>query len=277
MGKNISVIVHEALDWTPEQASTSLHTLGTRARNYANSVSKWYLDEKSSKGVPARVLRLSAIIMAASAGIVPMVQQAGSVDQSLHIQPVWASILAAGAIFFHSVDKFFGFSSAWIRYITAEVQIKRLCLDFDLDWEALVASLSAPPTQDQIQKGMALVKQFLSQVHSVQTDETRKWAEEFQDALKQAGDKFQAVREEAATGALTVIVKDGEQLDGGWTLSLDHLAPTTYQGRTAAFASLTPGSHVIRIDGLRNAKPVHAEGIVQVKRSESAVSELTPV
>src|SRR6185503_9882880 len=67
------------------------------------------------------------------------------------IAPAWASVLLAVALLFIAIDRFFGFSTAWMRYISAELQLKQLKETFELDSEAMLASLQGqPPSPDQV-------------------------------------------------------------------------------------------------------------------------------
>lgn len=85
-----------------------------------------------------------------------------------------------------AIDKFFGFSSAWMRYIAAEHQIRQCLHEFQMDYDLEQAGWdSAQPSVEQTQKILGRCKVFLYQVDAIIRQETDQWLAEFQDALKQ--------------------------------------------------------------------------------------------
>jgi len=93
-----------------------------------------------------------AILLTAAAGVFPIAVQIWTTSEGKPvIAPAWASVLVAGAVLFIAIDRFFGFSSAWMRFITAELTIKQARDAFEFDWQAANASFGGkPPTDDQV-------------------------------------------------------------------------------------------------------------------------------
>ena len=142
------------------------------AEAYATSAIDWYLHQKQSKARWSRFLRLSAIILATIGGVWPLALS----NLSL---PVWINnggyvslALAAGTI---GLDKFFGFSSAWIRYMKTQLQLQGLLQEFQLERH----SLKDPEHATQISS----TKIFLENVNGEILNETQLWSDEFQGVL----------------------------------------------------------------------------------------------
>lgn len=51
------------------------------------------------------------------------------------IDRVWASIVLGIAAGLVMLDRFFGFSTAWVRYISTELHLRQILDEFRLDWE----------------------------------------------------------------------------------------------------------------------------------------------
>jgi low affinity Fe/Cu permease len=55
--------------------------------------------------------------MVAVAGVLPVLSQIFGAGSSVKIQPAWAAVALAIAVSLVALDRFFGFSSAWARYM----------------------------------------------------------------------------------------------------------------------------------------------------------------
>lgn len=268
----------ENLDWSPQGALASLARTAGYACEYATQATEWYLRFKKQKRVWARFLRVSAILFAAAAGILPMVQQLTIGNEGASpIPPVCASILLAVAVFLVALDRFFGFSSAWIRYVLAEAEVRRLRQEFELDWQGLLASYGGqPPTTDQIQYTLATAKAFVAQVNTVISDETLKWVAEFQEALRQVDEHVRAAPSAIQSGGLAVTVTNGDTIDPpGWTLAVDQGQETKHTGKTAAKVGLMPGDHVLHLQGNVADKTLCAEVMATVRAGTSTTVDVT--
>jgi SMODS and SLOG-associating 2TM effector domain 2 len=118
-----------ALGWGPGSAKGSLAALFKRASDCAQCAIEWYLKAKRPKQASARAVRGGSILLAALAGILPMLSQMPGSS----IAPIWASVALALATAFVLLDRFFGFSSAWMRYITTELHLQQMLDEFQFD------------------------------------------------------------------------------------------------------------------------------------------------
>lgn len=169
------------LDWSPEHRCGSIHTVYQRAEKHALDAIEWYLLSKRQKKFWAQGLRLGTIILTALAGLLPIISEIYQFSS-----PAWASVALGLAGVILVIDKFCGYSSAWMRFIAAEHQIRQSLHEFQMDYELEQAGWdNAQPSVEQTQKILNRCKAFLYQVDAIIRQETDQWLAEFQDALKQ--------------------------------------------------------------------------------------------
>ena len=181
------------------------------------------------------------------------------------IRAGWTAILLGivGALLL--LDRFFGFSSGWMRYISTELQLRQIAQEFQMDWEAEKAAWQGnAPSKDQILQMMARCKAFVPQVNNIVREETRIWIQEFESAIRQIDESAKAKTAITEPGALNLIVTNGDATTNGWTLSVDNGTPEMYQGKTAGKRNLIPGRHEIKIEGDIGGNVVKAEKVFTV-------------
>lgn len=124
------------------------------------------------------------------------------------IDPTWASVLLACAATAVGLDRFFGFSSAWMRFVTAGMQLQHLREQFDIDWQESIAAWEGrPPSTEQTVGALAVLRKFLREAHRIVRDETDLWIRKFRNSLQQVDVAVQAGR--SGRGAATKPPRDG--------------------------------------------------------------------
>ena len=171
------------LPWDETSREKSLEAVFRYAVGEAEDAIRWYQPRIRNKRLWAQCLRLSAIGCGTLAGLLPMVAQLPSMQET--VAPVWASISLALAAALILLDRFFGFSSGWMRFIHTEMQLKDLLESFLLDWEVARSQWAGPPTEKQVAEMLKKVQGFLAAVHGEVRRETTEWVQEFQKALSE--------------------------------------------------------------------------------------------
>jgi hypothetical protein len=265
------------LKWDSGGVQESLKQVLAYAYAHADEAAGWYVVAKRSKRVWARLLRLGAILFTAAAGILPVVIQIFQTpDGKPPLAPAWASVLLGVALLFIAVDRFFGFSTAWMRYVAAELRVKQIREGFGLDSQTTIASLQGkPPAPDQVQSLLASVRVFIDKVDSIVVSETNQWVDEFREALKQVDESARTLQQPPQLGSIQVIVANGDATDSGWALALNGAPPISHTGKTAAIAGVYAGDHAICVTATADGKPIRGEGIASVKAGVIATVELT--
>lgn len=173
-----------SLDWGPEHARQSLGVIYQYVVDGTSQAINWYLVARGPKRRWAQRLRVGSIIMVAVAGVLPVLSQILNVGNSVVIQPAWAAVALAIAVALVALDRFFGFSSAWARYIASGQAICAALNQFRLDWQKSSAEFPANgPTQDSINQLLDLAKTLVMKTDDLIQAETLQWVKEFRETL----------------------------------------------------------------------------------------------
>ena len=145
-------------DWSGD-ASAHLERLRLYAEKKIHDELNWYYRKKSGRSVTSRALRFSAVILSVFGGLVPVLVSLFGSRPRWHWLDAFADLrfgqlgylllAIAGGLFL--LDKYFGYSTGWMRYIVAMQAIEKAREAFRLDWAALSRKLStaAAATPDQ--------------------------------------------------------------------------------------------------------------------------------
>ena len=182
-----------SLDWRPEHARQSLDVIYRHVVDAASQAINWYLTARRSKKRWAQRLRVGAIIMVAVAGVLPILSQIFDQGTSVKIQPAWASIALATAVALVALDRFFGFSSAWARYMATGQAISTALNQFRLDWQKSSCQLPVDGlSQESIDHLFDLAKTLAKKTDDLIQAETLQWVKEFRETLTEIERSAQA-------------------------------------------------------------------------------------
>lgn len=156
---------------------------------------EWYSKAAIPNKNYARAIRFAAILFVALAGIAPLVITAipqgtptpNGVDFSRLVNITY--IFIGIAAFLIGVDKFFGFSSSWMRYITTQMALETLLAKFRYDWAIESVKASGKLDADACKPLLILVKNFATDVQSKMENETAQWATELRNNLTETEKK----------------------------------------------------------------------------------------
>ena len=175
-----------SLDWRPEHVRQSLDLIYQHVTGSASDAIDWYLTARRSKKRWAQRLRVGAIVMVAVAGVLPVLSQIFGAGSSVEIQPAWASVALAIAVALIALDRFFGFSSAWARYMATGQAISAALNQFRLDWQRSSYQLPVVGlTQENIDSFLGLAKTLVRITDDQIQAETSQWVNEFRETLTQ--------------------------------------------------------------------------------------------
>ena len=279
-----------------EAAPAALEEIYVALERKAQDAMRWYETRQRSKKRGARITRGGAILLGAITTVIPSVIAFLPEKLSwwffedfsvVRLNPV-ATIFGVASATTILLDRFYGYSSSWMRYVTTYQEIQSNLDEFRINWRKQLLRLTSnrPPTDEQVLAVYDFFASFLRSVNDSVRNETQGWVTEFKGALTDVdrvveGQRVSALARNRAVqgGGLNVTVLDYETLDGRrWTLQLDNREPEARVGQpSAAIPQLEPGSYRLRVGGLRQNKPVGAELVVSVKAGqvlEQTVSKL---
>ena len=96
------------------------------------------------------------------------------------------------------LDRFFGYSTGWIRYVTTAMALEKSLEEFRLEWTRNMAKMrGAAPTPEQLEMLIQTSETFSLAIKSQVEQETKAWVVEFQTNLSQLEKDLQAKADEA--------------------------------------------------------------------------------
>lgn len=247
------------LTWDDNDAAGSLERVAKAVSAEAEHAINWYLEKKKRQKWGARWLRVIAIMLTTIATMVPILIEifgnwitATSVaaGRPWWASAAWSSVLLIIALALVLLDRFYGCSSAWMRFISTELRIREALHAFRMDWQIGRAGWKdGKPTEQQIEAGLQSCRGFLSQLDAILRSEVEVWVQEFRSALKDIDEAVKVRPEVADKAAANITVENGERCAQGWTLAIDGGPPQRHHGRTAALVNLLPGLRKVEVAG----------------------------
>ena len=189
--KNIEAYGNDVPNWDPARPEVSLTEIHLYVLDEAAKSTAWYWRNKASKALWSQIIRFSVWALAAVGGLLPIM---GTLLKQLYPQQfsnlnltdgLWASLLLGVAAALLGLDKGFGFSSGWARYVLTATSIRKSLEEFRLDWTALRAKAGTSLTPDTVAPLIERAKQFRSDIESLVLQETKDWVTEFQSTMQQ--------------------------------------------------------------------------------------------
>ncbi len=173
------------LDWSSENRLDSIQAIYGFVTTMAEEQVEWYKSKKKSVRFLAKTFRISAILITTVAALVPMLSNIIIINKK-PLDPVWASVALAIAAALIAMDRFFGYSASWMRFITSEIKIDALLQDFQLDWEIERSALEGEiPSTETMRKLLQKCRTFLKSVNDVLIEESEQWKNDFRNAIIQ--------------------------------------------------------------------------------------------
>jgi hypothetical protein len=191
-GSDLLPATSSELSWDEEHRRHSLDVVYKRAEDHALNAIDWYLHAKRSKKNCAQFLRIGMIGSSAIAGLLPLLSQIFQ-NQLSSLSPAWTTIALGVAGVLMAIDKYFGCTNAWVRFIATEHRIRQALHEFQMDYDLEQAGwMDNLPSSEQAQVMLSRCKVFISQVDTLILQETNEWLVEFQNAVKQKEEPAQA-------------------------------------------------------------------------------------
>jgi hypothetical protein len=179
-GGDLSVLSLPDLSWRDGDHLAQLNALYAWATRLAGNAIDWYYTEKRTKARWSRGLRTLTAILVTLGGLVPIAALAVG-------RPVlgnWGFVLLGLAAGCTAYDRYFGYSSSWLRYMVAAVKLRGLFADFQLAWATELAALGdRTPTAEDVQRLVERVRSFAWGVNDTIRTETESWMTEFHTRL----------------------------------------------------------------------------------------------
>lgn len=191
------------LSWKDSDVENSLAELRRYVENEAQEQIAWYYAKKSRKAQVSTALRFAAILLFVMGGLVPIIKATllPEVIRKLPFDFGQAGYLligvAAGCV---GLDRFFGYSTGWIRYITTAMALEKSLEEYRMEWARNIVKLrGGSPNEQQLDQLIQTCEVFSLAIKGQVEEETKAWVTEFQSNLTQLEKDLQAKADEVKT------------------------------------------------------------------------------
>ena len=211
----------------------------------------WYLHRKKWPRRLSRGVRFTAIVLAIMGGLWPLAAGANLIDGQSRSQLGYVFIALAGAILL--TDRYFGFSSSWMRFMTVQMALQRALEKFQLNWtvwQIQVGSQTATPSSlssEQISSGITMLSNFQTEIGTLIDQEFQTWVAEFKEQLANLQATISKDKEDQKPGNIVVSINAATDLEGPRQLYVDNQFANQTDNSIALLTALSPGSHLLTV------------------------------
>lgn len=279
-GENIRAIDPETMVWNSSDVAASLERVKRYAETAADRSASWYWRRKKWKARFSRAIQLGAMASTALAGLIPVV-----VTIFPALAPLFggvaniglaASVFVGFAAALIGLDRAFGLSSGWARYVLTATTIQKALEEFRMDWTMLLAKANSPPRQDELLTLIGRAKDFTTLIEGLVLQETKDWITEFQNNIAQLEKETKAqvdslktqteksIADQAAAnqpGSVEIAVTNFDKIDGRtfdviWATSAGPLVhETVSDAQEWVLINVSPGQYIATITARIGGKP----------------------
>lgn len=266
------------LSWEENATAESLRKLQDYAEQKAQDTIGWYCTKMRWRGLACRLFRVGAILSTAFAGALPILNQIASSGKASPIyipemDAMWASAAIALAATLVLLDRFYGFTTSWLRFVQTAQLIGNALDSFRMEAERLrMAWKDSEPDEDEAAAMLDTIYGFVARTGQIVSEETAKWAAEFAEVIKEIDEQVRKAAEAARRGGLQLTVNNGDKCTDNWTVTIDNGGTHKRRGKTSSFL-LPGGMHTLTVHGTIKGREVSAEQTFSI--TGDAITEVT--
>ena len=200
--------------WQPDQVQNCLDSMRQYVEADVEGAIHWYYAKKPWKAWASQLLKLLTLLATGLGGLLPIVSATGIFSSGLpeaqrqlrNLQVNQIGYFCFGlAAAFLAFDKYFGYSTGWMRYITTAMSLETALRNFRLDWARTTSGLAgAPPSGAALETLLQKIQGFCVAARTLVEKETQAWVMEFQTNLSQLEKEARAAMDSARAAVETV-------------------------------------------------------------------------
>jgi hypothetical protein len=191
------------LSWKEPDIANSILLLHQYVESEAQRQIGWYFRKMKVKSQASTALRFVAVALFVAGGLVPILKGILPPDTVRKLPFDLGETgylllgMAAGCL---ALDRFFGYSTGWIRYITTALALEKSLEEFRMEWTRTLAKLrGGAPNEAQLDQLILTCENFSVAIRSQVEQETKAWVAEFESNLSQLERELQASADEVKT------------------------------------------------------------------------------
>ncbi len=295
--RNIRPEEPDRIGWDSADPAKSLREIRNIVELEGQKAIDWYWKAKRWKRIPSQSIQFFALLLTAAAGLVPIIIQLvknQGAAKDFDSGPL-ASLFVGIAASLLGLDKAFGYSTGWTRYVLNATLMTKLLHEFRMDWVALSAAAAVPPTREQQAAMIQRATDFVSTIQNTVAQETKDWATEFQtnmaqmekdlkaqlDSLQAQVDRSSKDREASTKpGAIELTVTNADKTDGfSFEVVLEgqpgkFIEPVS-NANVWTRINVAPGQYKLGINARSRGIAISTSTVVDVKPGDTAKPSLT--
>lgn len=191
--KNIEALAN-IIALTPAQKIEKLYSY---ANGYKEGLCQWYwrgITRKRRAAFLLLIMVFTLVILATFIQTAVVNYYQGDAREQFFLSQLAFGLFALSIVFL-LIDKVFGWTSGWVRYIKTVHDIEMSHNDFTSKWISN-NSLNEHDFDTCYKNALQLVKEFIQSVDGFQKRETDEWSMQFGDSLNQLGTMLKANQQE---------------------------------------------------------------------------------
>lgn len=193
MAKDLKFGSFPTLQWETGKLAAPINQICDYALSQAQQSIDWYFRKRQLRRYFCRICRISVILLTAFAGLLPLINEIVGKEHALH--SLWAAVALGVAATLILVDRFYGFTSGWIRFLLTAMRLTEALETFRFEVEQQKLSWgNAEPTPKQAAALLEQIRQFHAKALGIVNDETKAWAAKFTEAIKQLDEQVKTGR-----------------------------------------------------------------------------------
>jgi conflict system pore-forming effector with SLATT domain len=150
---------------------------------YTKNYIKWYAKNKKWPRRLSRCIRGFSLLLASIGIISPLIDNVLKIEGLNFSQ--WGYLLIALSASAMLFDKYFGLSSRWVRFISAQLELEHKLNTFMVDWKKAKCYSG---DKDNCLNQIELIMKYVVDVGETILDETTKWRKEFENNISELDD-----------------------------------------------------------------------------------------
>ena len=233
---------------------------------------QWYLIYKKWPKRLSQWVRVLAVLLFTLGGLAPLLNtyQPMAAYQLDHLGYIFIALGAA----ILGLNKFFGFSSTWVRYMKTQLALQSALEKFRQDWIFWrMQVVKGQLTLDQTAVATKRLGDYQKQLTDLATAELQEWITEFQNemaALQAAVDKG---RNDLSPGTLMVSYSAQPPIAGPVAVLLDDVDMGQANDGSVIFRNIAPGAHKVTVRTM-DGKMI-GSAMVKLDAGQTAVATVT--
>nr|WP_068890878.1 SLATT domain-containing protein [Pedobacter panaciterrae] len=256
--------------WDPKKATEIIIQMQAKSIARVNWIYGWYVKTKKDKAQASKIIRVACVILFILTALVPLVHLISEkLDVPLSLGYIFAA-LGSGLLF---LDKFYGYSTGWLRVnraITDLVDAKR---NFELLMQTSLL-LHPADTQTGFQALSDTIGTFNENISTIIKAETAQWEKEFQAGSDELQKYFAEQINQQKPGDLQITVVNYSTYSA-IEVFINGTSSGIISGGTKLIKSLPPDNYEVKIKTtlLTDGKVTEKTSIGSVKASALVVVE----